>query len=67
MTPVAETQYHEMISSSDAWQITDDAGDTSDMDSKVVVDLGTRTTTSARRFKALIERVTGKLRARRRG
>lgn len=58
---VTDNQYNDIISSPDAWQIADDSGDADDGDSRRAVDLGTRTTTSARRFKVLVERVTGTL------
>lgn len=54
---VAEDQYQEIISASDAWQIADD-------DHEHYVDSATnrdlKTTNSARRIKALVEQVTGK-------
>ncbi|KAG9013900.1 hypothetical protein FRB93_000281 [Tulasnella sp. JGI-2019a] len=53
-----DKQFNEIISASDAWVISDDAGDNEDLESRRMVDLGTRATTSARRFKILIERVT---------
>lgn len=53
----ADNQYNEIISSPDAWQISDD-GDGGDSGTQLSADYGSRTTTSARRFKALMERVT---------
>lgn len=55
---VADNQYNEIISSPDAWQISDD-GDSGDSGAQLSADYGSRATTSARRFKALMERVTG--------
>lgn len=55
---VADNQYNEIISSPDAWQISDD-GDSGDSGAQLSADYGSRATTSARRFKALVERVTG--------
>lgn len=51
---VVDTQMHDIIASSDAWTITDEAIDEDDgaMD-------GQRPTVSARQVKALIEQVTG--------
>ncbi|KAL0572573.1 hypothetical protein V5O48_009393 [Marasmius crinis-equi] len=46
-----ETQYNEIISSSDAWQIADD-----DSEAETTTDL--KTTNSARRVKALVEQIT---------
>ncbi|KAG8974149.1 hypothetical protein FRB90_009825, partial [Tulasnella sp. 427] len=53
----ADDQYNEIISSPDAWQISDD-GDGGDSGAQLSADYGSRATTSARRFKALMERVT---------
>ncbi|KAG8953229.1 hypothetical protein FRC04_002639 [Tulasnella sp. 424] len=53
----ADNQYNEIISSPDAWQISDD-GDSGDSGAQLSADYGSRATTSARRFKALVERVT---------
>ncbi|KAG8956967.1 hypothetical protein FRC00_004656 [Tulasnella sp. 408] len=53
----ADNQYNEIISSPDAWQISDD-GDGGDSGAQLSADYGSRATTSARRFKALMERVT---------
>jgi len=52
---VAEGQLHEIISSSDAWTISDEA---SDADGGLAED-DLKPTTSARQVKALIEQVTG--------
>ncbi|TFK57612.1 RINT-1 family protein [Heliocybe sulcata] len=49
----AEDQYNEIISSSDAWLISEDHGDEDGP-----IDLSLRPTNSARRLKALIEQVT---------
>lgn len=51
---VAEDQYNEIISSPDAWQVTDD-GEEGISDA----DLDVKPTNSARRVKALIEQITG--------
>ncbi|KAG8885666.1 hypothetical protein FRB97_000109 [Tulasnella sp. 331] len=56
-----DKQFNDIISAPDAWLISDDAGDNDDAEARRMVDLGTRATTSARRFKALIERMTGSL------
>ena len=53
---VAENQYHDIISASDAWQIADDEPD---HDDTVGGSPDIKTTNSARRVKALIEQVTG--------
>lgn len=55
---VADKQYNDMISSPDAWQLSDDAADGSDAE-RNSADLGTKVTNSARRFRVLIERVSG--------
>ncbi|KAL0950725.1 hypothetical protein HGRIS_007501 [Hohenbuehelia grisea] len=49
----AEEQYHETISSSDAWLIADDAGDEERGNAR-----NFKTTNSARRVKALVEQIT---------
>jgi RAD50-interacting protein 1 len=53
-TPVAETQYHEIISDPKAWVIADD-----DEGAELFADKDFKTTNSARRIKALVEQVTG--------
>ncbi|KAG2368779.1 TIP-1 family-domain-containing protein [Suillus spraguei] len=55
----AEDQYHEIISSSDAWTIVDDDSNDSDefKHSRSAAEL--KATNSARRIKALVEQVTG--------
>lgn len=55
---VADDQYHEIISASDAWVISDDDGHdyTQNLRSQ---DADLKATTSARRVKALVEQVTG--------
>ena len=50
---VADDQYHEIISASDAWQIADDDPESEYSNSDY------KTTNSARRVKALVEQITG--------
>jgi hypothetical protein len=52
---VADDQYNEIISSSDAWKIVDDGETTNMADSEA----NFQPTNSARRVKALIEQITG--------
>ena len=56
LTSVAEQQLHEIIASSEAWAISDEAPD---IDGRLAED-DLKPTTSARQIKALIEQVTGK-------
>ena len=51
--PVAEDQYHDIISASDAWHLSDD------VDEETINEKDVRSTNSARRVKALIEQITG--------
>jgi hypothetical protein len=51
--PVVEGQYQDLIHSSDAWEISDDAEGSPQA-------TALRSTNSARRIKALFEQVTGK-------
>lgn len=53
---VADDQYHEIISASDAWAVADDDRHESNHSSQ---DTTLKATTSARRIKALVEQVTG--------
>lgn len=55
---VADDQYHEIISASDAWVISDDDRHEYTQ-SHTSRDTGLKATTSARRIKALVEQVTG--------
>ena len=50
---VAEDQYNDIISASDAWHLSDDA------DEETINEKDVRSTNSARRVKALIEQITG--------
>ena len=50
---VAEDQYNDIISASDAWHLSDDA------DEETMNEKDVRSTNSARRVKALIEQITG--------
>ena len=50
---VAEDQYHEIISASDAWLVADDTSEDASAEREL------RSTNSARRIKALVEQVTG--------
>lgn len=53
---VADSVYHDIIGSGDAWQLVDDGAD---KNSPEIADFGLRPTISARRVKALIEQITG--------
>lgn len=53
---VAEDQYHEIISASDAWLIADEENEGRGSERELL------TTNSARRIKGLVEQVTGEFR-----
>jgi hypothetical protein len=52
---VAEDQYHEIISAVDAWLVVDDDGDGDLTDGPE-----SKSTSSARRIKQLVEQITGR-------